>query len=152
MPALGNFVVGDSLTNNNSWEGDLSALAIYRHEVTPEQVMMNVKSWVKSGHPEENVSGKPDALYLFDEDEGNLIHDRGSSGVNLSIPERYVVAQQILLDSPWNAFEPTWDYVLNILDQHRRLYPSWLHAECVSLGQRAGKESDCDCGSRRLLR
>ncbi len=112
---LGNFVVGDSLTDNNSWEGDLSALAIYRHDLTPEQVMMNFKSWMKSGHPEENVSGKPDALYLFDEDEGNVIHDHGSSGVNLSIPERYVVAQQILLDSPWNAFEPTWDYVQDIL-------------------------------------
>ncbi len=111
----GNFVVGDSLTDNNSWEGDLSGLAIYRHDFTPEQVMMHFQSWVKWGHPDEDVSGKPDALYLFDEEAGHLIHDHGFSGVNLSIPERYVVAQQVLLDSPWDAFEPTWGYVQDIL-------------------------------------
>jgi hypothetical protein len=111
----GNFVVGDSLTDNDSWEGELSGLAIYRHELTPEQVMMNFKSWVKSGHPDENVTGKPDALYLFDENQGHSIRNHGSSGVNLSIPERYVIAQQTLLELPWNAFEPTWGYVQDIL-------------------------------------
>ena len=77
--------------------------------------MMNFKSWVKSGHPDENVTGKPDALYLFDENQGHSIRNHGSSGVNLSIPERYVIAQQTLLELPWNAFEPTWGYVQDIL-------------------------------------
>jgi hypothetical protein len=111
----GNFVVGDSLTDNNTWEGDLRGLAIYRYSLTPEQVMMSFTSWMMYGLPDKNSTGKPDALYLFDENAGSTIHDHGSSGVNLSIPERYLIVQQTLLDTPWDAFEATWDYVQDIV-------------------------------------
>ena len=110
----GNFVVGDSPKTNNTWEGDLSGLAIYRHAFTPEQAMLNYWSWRNTGQPADNVSGKPVALYLFDENGGKRIRDHGFSGVRLSIPERYMIAQPTVLESPWRAFEPTWDYVQDI--------------------------------------
>lgn len=110
----GNFVVGDSPRDNDTWEGELSGLAIYLHDLTPEEAMANYSSWATNGHPDEGQSGKPDALYLFDEREGDLIRDHGESSVDLSIPRRYVIAHQILLESPWSAFEPTRGYVEDI--------------------------------------
>jgi glycopeptide antibiotics resistance protein len=47
--------------------------------------------------------------------KGNVIADHGSSEVNLFIPERYLIARQTLLESPWSAFEPTSGYVQDIL-------------------------------------
>jgi VanZ family protein len=108
------FVVGDSPRDNDTWEGELSGLAIYLHAFTPQQVRTSYQSWAKSGRPDESIDWKPAALYLFDEKEGYLIHDHGSSGMNLYIPERYVIAHQVMLESPLRAFEPTWDYVQDV--------------------------------------
>ena len=110
----GNFVVGDSPKTNNTWEGDLSGLAIYHYAFTPQQAMLNYQSWRNTGQPAESVSGKPVALYLFNENGVKLIRNHGLSGVTLSIPERYMIAQPTVLESPLRAFEPTWNYVQDI--------------------------------------
>jgi hypothetical protein len=78
-------------------------------------VTIDDRSWAKTGRPAENISGKPDALYLFDENGGEIVGDHGTSGVNLYVPARYTIAQQTMLESPWRAFEPTWPYLKDIL-------------------------------------
>jgi VanZ family protein len=110
----GNFVVGDSPSDAESWQGELYGLAIYRRNLSSEQVMASYNSWTKAEEPDESMTAKPDSLYLFKE-KGDSIHDRGSSGVNLSIPKHYEIAQQTLLESPWRAFRPTSSYLKDIL-------------------------------------
>ena len=111
----GNPVVGDSSRSSNSWDGEFHGLAIYQRDFTPEQAMTDYRSWVNNGRPGERALGKPQALYLFTENGGRTVRDHGTSGVNLDIPERYAIARQVLLESPWSAFEPTRAYVNDIL-------------------------------------
>ena len=115
-PCSGRFVVGDSPKEQDTWEGELDRLAIYPDELTPEQVLLNYQSWRNTGHPKpQSGGGAMAALYLFDEGGGRLIRDHGASGVNLSIPERYMVIQETLYKSPWSAFQPTWGWVEDVL-------------------------------------
>ncbi len=110
----GSFVVGDSPSADNTWQGELSGLAIYQQDLSAEQGMLNYQSWNRAGRPGTG-SGKPDALYLFNENGGNLVCDHGMSGVSLSIPERYVIAQPAFLESPWRLHDGTSDDVKDIL-------------------------------------
>src|SRR6266849_104400 len=50
----GSFVVGDSPKENDTWQGELGGLAIYRHDFTDEQVMLNYQSWRNTGGPAES--------------------------------------------------------------------------------------------------
>ena len=68
------------------------------------------ESWLKGSHPSEKPT-RAASVYLFNERSGRLIHDHGKLGMDLKIPERYVIVRQVLLESPWRAFEPTWGYV-----------------------------------------
>lgn len=98
QPCNGSFVVGDSPSDNDSWQGELFGLSISRGPG-------------KAGR----TASLPDVLYLFDEHSGRIIRDRGSAGDDLSIPERYVVARKTLLESPVAAFHLTWGYVQDLL-------------------------------------
>lgn len=114
-PCSGRFVVGDSPKTQDTWEGQLEGLAMYRDELPAEQVLLNYLSWRTTGRPAEAIGGILAALYLFDERDGKLIRDHRESGVNLSIPERYMVVQETLYESPWSAFQPTRDWVKDVL-------------------------------------
>ena len=114
-PCSGRFVVGDSPKTQDTWEGELDGLAIYRDQLTPEQALLNYRSWRNSGRPDESIGAIPAALYLFDERDGRLIRDHRKSGVNLSIPERYRVVRETLYESPWSAFQPTMGWVNDVL-------------------------------------
>lgn len=110
-PCTGNFVVGDSPTENDSWQGEMTGLAIHQTALTPEQVVLNYRSWTSTGSP----AGKPSAAYRFSERGGRVIHGQGAAGFDLSIPERYVIVRPRLLEPPWGAYEAEWGYVEDIL-------------------------------------
>jgi VanZ family protein len=110
----GRFVVGDSPRGHASWQGEVRGLAVYNRELPAAAVMRNYRSWRASGRPEEAITGRPDALYLFDERQGRRIIDHGTAGVDLLIPERYASAVPTLLQSPLSAFEMEWGYVADI--------------------------------------
>jgi len=40
----------------------------------------------------------------------NIVHNRVNSGVDLSIPEKYVVLDQIFLEPFWKEFTMSWSY------------------------------------------
>ncbi len=107
----GSFVVGDSPHQNNSWQGELHALAIYQHALTAEQAKADYRSWTDHGTSYDHNG----TLYLFNEGAGGFVRDQGTTGIDMKIPERYTVVRQILLETPWSAFEPTWGYVQDIL-------------------------------------
>jgi hypothetical protein len=107
----GSFVVGDSPRTDDSFRGELTGLAIHQRAFTPEQVALDYQLWKRSG----SSGQQPETLYVFNERAGSVIRDRGTAGVNLSIPEPYRITQPILLNVPWIAYEPEQSYLDDIL-------------------------------------
>jgi hypothetical protein len=106
----GRFVVGDSPTENDTWQGQFRGLAIFHQTLSAEQLASDHESWMSGSYPFGNAI-RADSLYLFNEHSGRLIRDHGKSEIDLQIPERYAIVRQTLLESPWRAFQPTWGYV-----------------------------------------
>lgn len=103
-PCTGRFVVGDSASAHNSWRGEIDRLAIYRGVLAQDQV--------NAGDAALPIA---DVLYHFDEHRGRSVVDHGQAGVKLLLPERYQVVHQILLEAPWEAFEPSLGYVTDLV-------------------------------------
>jgi hypothetical protein len=106
----GSLVVANSAVRNNSWEGDLLGLAIYDSELSPEQIVRHYKSWTVQGRPRITENDRALALYLFDEGHGSIVHDRSGSGLDLYIPQRYMILHQKLLEPFWKEFSWDQDY------------------------------------------
>jgi hypothetical protein len=106
----GRIVLGDSLGQTDSWTGQLLGLAIYDRELTEVQLLRHYQTWTQEGRPEIQKDEANAALYLFDERAGNVVHNRAGSGVDLSIPEKYVVLDQIFLQPFWTEFEMSRSY------------------------------------------
>lgn len=111
----GAFGVGHPVIGHSSWRGDILGLAIYRSELAPDEVLANYRSWVALGRPDLAAGGSPAGLYLFDEKAGGVVHDHGTSGVNLIIPSQYRNIRRTLLQSPFEAFEAQWGYLEDLL-------------------------------------
>jgi hypothetical protein len=106
----GRLVVGDSPGQADSWSGQLLGLAIYRRELTPTQVLRHYQTWTQRGRPEISDEEGNLALYLLGERSGSIVHDYAGSGVNLYIPEKYVVLDQIFLEPFWKEFSMSGSY------------------------------------------
>ena len=55
------------------------------------------------------------AVYLFDEHAGKIIHDQIGSGIDLYIPDQYLLVDQSFLESPWKEFATERGYLRNAL-------------------------------------
>ena len=110
----GQLVVADSPVDNNSWAGDLRALALYGRELSTAEIGRHYESWT-TGRPAVIPEDKPIAIYLFDEGSGDVINNHVPLGANLYIPDRYLEVHQSLLKRPWNEYYPGWGYWKNVL-------------------------------------
>jgi hypothetical protein len=106
----GRLIVGDSPGQTDSWSGELLGLAIYRSALTPAQVLRHYQTWTGGGRPEIGGDEHNLALYLFGEHTGQIVHDSAGSGMNLYIPEKYVVLDQIFLEPFWKEFNMSRSY------------------------------------------
>ncbi|MGA2275400.1 MAG: VanZ family protein [Bryobacteraceae bacterium] len=106
----GRVVLGGSPGQPDSWKGQLLGLAIYDRELTPAQLWKHYQTWTQAGRPEIQEDEGNVALYLFDEHAGNVVHNRANSGAELSIPEKYVVVDQVFLQPFWTEFEMSRSY------------------------------------------
>ena len=106
----GRLVVGDSTRQGDSWPGQLLGLAIYHRELSALEVHEHYESWARRGRPALRGDERNVVLYLFDERGGKVVHDHASSGVDLRIPEKYLVLDQVLLESPWSEFNRPGDF------------------------------------------
>ena len=106
----GPLVLGDSPGQTDSWSGDLLGLAIYRRELTAAQVLRHYETWTQRERPEIAEDERNTALYLFNERAGDVVHDQARPGVDLHIPEKYVVSDQIFLEPFWKEFNMSRSY------------------------------------------
>ena len=111
----GQLIVGTSPLQSNSWSGQVQGLAIYKSELSTEQVAQHYQDWTQKGKPAVEENDPTLALYLFDEHTGKIIHNQVRPGIDLYIPDRYLVVHQTLLESPWREFQTQRTYLNNVL-------------------------------------
>jgi hypothetical protein len=111
----GRLVLGNSPVVNNSWSGVFLGLAIYNRELGLTEVRQHYQSWTAKGQPDTGDDKNRTALYLFNEHGGSIVHNRGTSGIDLLIPERYRILDEKFLEPVWSEFRWDWDYWKNVL-------------------------------------
>lgn len=110
----GKVVIGTSPVRNDAWPGQLRGLAIYHRELTAAEVLQHYETWTAKGRPELSANERAIALYLFNEHAGNVVHNAIRPGIDLYIPERYLVLHQAFLKPFWKEYEPGWGYWTDI--------------------------------------
>jgi hypothetical protein len=106
----GELVIANSARIESSWSGLLRGLAVYDECLSPTQVVHHYETWTKQGRPDISEKERATKVYSFDEGTGSVVHNRVHSGIDLYIPERFVVLHQVFLRPFWEEYEPTWDY------------------------------------------
>jgi VanZ family protein len=106
----GRLVVGNSPVVAFDWIGQFRGLAIYDTELTAGEVSQHLTNWRKNERPTIAGTDGPAGLYLFNEGQGNVVHNQLDSTTNLLIPERFFVLQQQFLERPWDEYRPGWHY------------------------------------------
>jgi hypothetical protein len=106
----GRLVLGTSPIENDHWSGQVRGLAIFGKDLTAAQVLEHYQTWTTKGRPDITPVEVNTALYLFNEHIGRTVHDSSSPGVNLEIPERYVIVHEKFLEPFWLEFNPKWAF------------------------------------------
>jgi VanZ family protein len=107
----GRLILGDSPAQPDNWSGQLLGLAIYHRVLTPTEVQRHYQTWTQELQPEIFADDRNVALYLFDERAGKVVHDRAGSGIDLYIPEKYLVLDKIFLKPFWTEFSMSRSYL-----------------------------------------
>jgi VanZ like protein/concanavalin A-like lectin/glucanase superfamily protein len=108
-------VIGTAPDRNASWSGQLRGLAIYQQELTPTQVSRHYETWKTMARPDLGDNEHALGLYLFDEQRGRIVHDHSGSGMDLYIPDRYMILHEKFLEPAWKEFNLHWGYWKNVL-------------------------------------
>ncbi len=139
---VGQFVVGDAPGQSDAWSGLILGLAMYNEELSPSQVLRHYHAWTSRGMPEAAENEGAVALYLFNERQGSVVHNRIQPGIDLHIPEKYVVVNKITLEPFWEEFEWSRSYWGGSGQEC-----SWFHSPRPLLLSLSGDEcSKQDCG------
>jgi VanZ family protein len=111
----GELIVGTSPTTRDTWHGQLKGFALYRHELTPAEVLETFQSWTTRGQPNISNRDRAIAVYLFKERSGSIIHNELAVGADLSIPEHFTLWRQLFLEPFWREYKPGLDYWSDVL-------------------------------------
>jgi hypothetical protein len=106
----GRLIVGNAASTTYSWPGQLKGIAVYDRELSAAEVSQSFLDWTKSRQLDSVRSEDLVARYLFDEGDGNVVHNRADPATDLLIPERFFVLNEQFLERPWDEFRPTWGY------------------------------------------
>lgn len=111
----GQLILANAPFFDQSWSGQMKGLTIYGSELNAAQVLRNYRGWTQQGQRIVSESEKVLALYLFREHKGNMVHGEAPSGIDLTIPQRFVVIDQLLFQSPISEFYTQGSYLKNVL-------------------------------------
>jgi len=92
--------LGNSVYGTNSWEGNISGLALFNRTLPPEEITTLHQSWVSSYSFAAAQASNPVLLYLFDERPGNIILDHATNAFHLKMPDKMPVLKKIILSKP----------------------------------------------------
>src|SRR5271157_1960405 len=111
----GELVIANLPKVQNDWSGLLRGLAFYDQALSSAQVFHHYVTWIEKGRPDVSENERAEALYLFDERAGRVIHNQVPPGTGLYIPDRYLVLDQAFLSPFWVEFHPNWGYWKDVL-------------------------------------
>jgi VanZ family protein len=107
----GQLILANSPLRGDSWSGKLRGMAIYPSVFSPSEVAQSYKDWTEGRESPLALSRRAVAFYTFREHGGRIIHDIGTSRIDLYIPERFLVVDQLLLEPPWSEVRTSHSYV-----------------------------------------
>jgi VanZ family protein len=119
----GQFIVGNAPATTDSWTGQVKGLAVYDRELAASEVAQHFAEWTADSTPDSTTSKAPDlarnagivAAYLFNEENGNVVHSQVESAPNLLIPERFFVVREQFLERPWDEYHAGWRYWQDVI-------------------------------------
>jgi VanZ like family/Concanavalin A-like lectin/glucanases superfamily len=111
----GRLVLGNSPITTHEWSGQIRGLAIYNRTLAAGEVSQHNVSWAKGDINDLAAGGQALAVYAFNEQAGNLIHNRVDSSTDLLIPDRFFVLHAPLLERPWREFSNDWGYWQDVI-------------------------------------
>ena len=94
-------VAGNSVYANNSWNGDLFGLAIYRQALAPPAIAKHFDQWKRTRDFSMAVFANPDILYLFNDRQGPRAFNRMGDTRYLLIPAGVEILKKEILSPPW---------------------------------------------------
>lgn len=109
----GQLVLGSSPITFDPWSGDVSALALYRNELSAMQVRQHYQAGIPTGLSLEDLQNAV-AVYGFAEHEGPTIHNEVANAPWLTIPTHFQVPHKPLLLAFWKEVTPLWIYIDDI--------------------------------------
>jgi len=91
-------LLGQAPAGVQAWTGDILGLAFYEQALSPWEVAADYDHWMQ-GETEQLKSAH--ALYVFDEREGEIVHNRAASAApDLLIPTRFERFRPKILEFP----------------------------------------------------
>lgn len=102
-------ILGNSIYGHNSWRGAVDGLAVYAHDLDRQQVAGHYRAWRESGDFDFASADAPAMLYLLNEGQGELAHDRSGNGHTLIVPEYMKILKKEILMAPWRMGGRQWD-------------------------------------------
>jgi VanZ family protein len=99
----GSLVLANS-TVDDSWPGQISGLAIYARELSPEQVRNHFQHWLPAQGPMLTTELSPIAFYPFSERSGRVVHNLVDPATDLTVPANYFVLHPAFLRSTWDQY------------------------------------------------
>jgi VanZ family protein len=110
----GQLIFGTSPFEEQTWQGEWRALAIYARELRPDEILTHYQKWTGGSLPELVKESTATALYDFHEGSGAIIHDVEGTGPDLLIPIHYSVPHKPILQWPWEEYRPNLSYVTDL--------------------------------------
>jgi hypothetical protein len=111
----GRLLIGDSPFHSDSWAGRLLGLAIYDRALASAEVQRHFRGWTQWGSPDSQGEKHTMALYLFDEKEGDTVHNKVPGRPDLFIDHRYTILDQVFLKPFWEEFNLSSGFWKNVL-------------------------------------
>ncbi|MFZ0800339.1 MAG: VanZ family protein [Terriglobales bacterium] len=108
-------VVGNSPFANDSWSGVLRGIGLYNKELTAEEIRQNYAAWTASGQPRALAEKEATAVFTFGERTGTVVHNQVPGGIDLYIPDHYLVLHPPFLQAFWRLTDSGWGFWKNAL-------------------------------------
>ena len=106
----GQLLVGNAPTGTQEWSGQLLALAVYRQELTPQEILRHYENWTTHQVSGLAEGGHAVAVYPFSEGAGAVAHNQIDRATDLLIPKKFFVVHERFLTRPWHEYYPGWSY------------------------------------------
>jgi hypothetical protein len=106
----GQLVIGNAPATTDNWSGQLKGFAVYDRGLTTAEVSQHYENWTTGKQANVSASEGAVGLYLFNEENGSVVHNQVDPATDLHIPERFFVLHEQFLERPWGEFRPDWNY------------------------------------------